>query len=90
VIFPVAKAAQGEAFLKYTEGRRRFYFENYFKRVLPEPTGEPLRPTEADRGRGFVVFERDWMQDIAYNETPKRQEVVDVLRARRLRASTSR
>src|SRR5262249_20895982 len=31
VMYPVAKSAQGEAFLKYAEARRRFYFENYFK-----------------------------------------------------------
>ena len=35
VIFPVANAAKGEAFLKNVEARRRFYFDNYFKRVLP-------------------------------------------------------
>ncbi len=80
VIFPVQKAAAGEAFLKYTEGRRRFYFDNYFKRVLPEPSGETLSPTEADQARGFVAFERDRMQDIAYNETPKKQEIVEVLK----------
>ena len=27
------------------EAKRRFYFENYFKRVLPRPTGDPLGPT---------------------------------------------
>ena len=70
VIFPVAKAAQGEAFLKYVEARRRFYFDNYFKRVLPAPTGDPLQPTEEDRRRGFVVFQRDPMQDVSYNDTP--------------------
>ena len=48
VIFPVAKAAQGEAFLKYAEARRRFYFDNYFKRVLP---GAERRAAAAD-GRG--------------------------------------
>ena len=46
VIFPVQKAAQGEAFLKYVEARRRFYFDNYFKRVLP---CSHRRPAPADR-----------------------------------------
>ena len=80
VIFPAAKTAQGEAFLKYTEDRRRFYFDNYFKRVLPEPSGQPLRPTEADRSRGFVAFQRDFMQDVSYNDTPQQREIVDVIR----------
>jgi hypothetical protein len=80
VIFPVAKATQGEAFLKYTEARRRFYFDNYFKRVLPEPSGQPLEPTEADRSRGFVAFQRDTMQDVSYNDTPQKQETGDLIK----------
>jgi hypothetical protein len=80
VVFPAKKAAQGEAFLKYVEARRRFYFDNYFKRVLPSPTGDPLRPTDEDRRRGFVVFQRDLMQEVAYNDTPRQHEVSAVLR----------
>ena len=55
VIFPVEQAAKGEAFLKTRGSRRRFYFDNYFKRVLPAPTGDPLRPTEDD-GAGASWF----------------------------------
>ena len=80
VIFPVQKAAQGEAFLKYVEARRRFYFDNYFKRVLPPPTGDPLLPTKEDRRRGFLVFQRDAMGDVSYNDTPWKAEVGDLLR----------
>jgi hypothetical protein len=80
VIFPVQRRAQGEAFLKFVEARRRFYFDNYFKRVLPAPTGDPLRPTEGERRLGFVVFERDPMQDVSYNDTPRAHERVDRLR----------
>ena len=80
VIFPVAKAAAGEAFLKYAEARRRFYFDNYFKRVLPEPTGEPVRPTGEERRRGFVTFQRDPMEDVSYNDTPRKNEIVDRVR----------
>jgi hypothetical protein len=80
VIFPVANAEKGEAFLRYVEARRRFYFDNYFKRVLPSPTGDRLRPTDEDQRRGFVVFQRDPMQDVFYNDTPQAREVVDRLR----------
>src|SRR5262249_11259398 len=80
VIFPVAKSAQGEAFLQYTEARRRFYFDNYFKRVLPEPSGKPLEPTEAEVSRGFVAFQRDFMQDVSYNDTRQPQDAGDVLK----------
>ncbi|MBV8130254.1 MAG: hypothetical protein JO114_21605 [Planctomycetaceae bacterium] len=80
VIFPVEKAAQGERFLNYMEAKRRFYFENAFKRVLPTPTGDSLEPTAEDRRRGFVLFQRDPMQDISYNDTPFKQEVVNTVR----------
>ncbi len=75
VIFPVARSAEGEAFLKYTESRRRFYFDNYFKRVLPGPSGEPVLPTADERRRGFVAFQRDPMQDVSYNDSPKKHEI---------------
>ncbi len=54
VIFPVAEAARGEAFLDYVQARRRFYFDNYFKRVLHRPTGDRLQTTDDDRRRGYV------------------------------------
>ncbi len=80
VIFPVEKAAQGEQFLAYTEAKRRFYFENYFKRVLPAPAGDALNPTEEDRRRGFVLFQPDPMRDVSYNDTPFKPELTDVFR----------
>ena len=74
VIYPAAKAAEGERFLDYVERQRRFFFDNYFKRILHRPTGDPLQPTAAeDRRRGFVVFPRDYMQDVFYNDTPLRR-----------------
>jgi hypothetical protein len=79
VIYPVAKADQGEAFLTHVEARRRFYFDNYFKRILPSPAGDPLEPTAEDRRRGFVLFQRDPMQDVSYNATPSKGERVDRL-----------
>ena len=80
VIFPVAKAAEGEAFLKYVEQKRRFYFDNYFKRVLHRPTGDKLQPNAEDQRRGYVVFQRDYMQDVYYNDTPHAAEIGGPLR----------
>ncbi len=79
IIFPVTKAEQGNAFLRYVEAKRRFYFNNAFKRVLPLPHGDPLKPTAEDRQRGFVLFQRDPMEDVSYNDTPLQREVVQVL-----------
>ena len=51
VVFPVAKATQGKSFSDYMEARRRFYFDNYFKRVLPSPSGDArARPKKIASG----------------------------------------
>ena len=80
VIFPVEMAARGEEFLNYVQSQRRFYFDNYFKRVLHPPTGDPLQPTDDDRRRGYLVFQRDVMQDVSYNDTPFKHERGALLR----------
>jgi hypothetical protein len=74
VAFPVEKAAEGKRFLDYTRERRRFYFDNAYKRVLHNPTGDPLQPTAEETRRGLVFFQRDIMKDIFYNDTPFRSE----------------
>ena len=43
VVFPTVQAKSGEEFLDYVQTKRRFYFDNYFKRTLHTPTGDPLR-----------------------------------------------
>ena len=75
VIYPVAKAAEGERFLEWVKARRRFYFDNYFKRVLHNPTGAPLAPTPEDQRRGAVLFRRDPMKELYYNDTPAKDEL---------------
>jgi hypothetical protein len=70
IIFPIEKAAQGERFLEYVREKRRFYFDNSFKRVLHAAAGDPLRPSAEDERRGYVVFQRDLMKDVCYNDTP--------------------
>ncbi|MGA2496197.1 MAG: glycoside hydrolase domain-containing protein [Tepidisphaeraceae bacterium] len=74
VIFPVAKAAEGEKFLKYVQDKRRFHFDNYFKRILHRPTGDPLSPSADDTTRGYITFQRDCMKDLYYNDTPGKDE----------------
>ncbi|MGO9109079.1 MAG: zinc ribbon domain-containing protein [Thermoguttaceae bacterium] len=75
VIFPVEKAAEGQQFLRAVEARRRFYFDNYFKRVLHRATGDPLQPTTEDRQRGYLVFQRNYMQEVYYNDRPRKEEI---------------
>ena len=81
VVYPVAKAAEGERFLRWVQDKRRFYFNNYFKRVLHRPSGDPLQPTPEEQQRGYVIFPRDFMQDLYYNDTPFKAERGQPLRA---------
>lgn len=80
VIFPLSKASQGEQFLKWVEEKRRFYFDNYFKRILHASTGDPVKPTAEDLKRGYIVFHRDVMKDVYYNDTPFQNEVEQPLK----------
>ena len=80
VIFPVAEAARGEAFLDYVQAKRRFYFDNYFKRVLHRPTGDPLPASIDDVRQGYMFFQPDVMRDVFHNDTPYRSEYGAMLR----------
>jgi hypothetical protein len=79
VVYPEAKAAEGKRFLDFVKARRRFHFDNAFRRVLHAPTGAPPHPTEAERDRGFVVFHRDFMHDVFHNDRPLPGERVERL-----------
>ena len=81
VIYPTEKSTQGEKFLRFAEDKRRFHFDNYFKRVLPTPNGDPLQPSETDQKQGFVAFHRDFMQEVNYNDTPRKEEILTELYA---------
>jgi hypothetical protein len=80
VIYPVAEAPRGKQFLDYVESKRRFYFDSYFKRTLHAAAGDPLQPSDDERRRGYVVFQRDYMQDVYYNDTPFQRERAHALR----------
>jgi hypothetical protein len=81
IVYPEAKAEQGQRFLDFVKARRRFHFNNAFKRVLHPPTGAALQPSAAEKERGFVVFARDWMQDVYHNDRPQAGERVERLSA---------
>ena len=75
IIFPVEKAAEGARFLEYVKQRRRFYFDNAFKRVLPQANGGPLQPTAEEERRGYLAYQRDVMGNLNYNSAPVRGEL---------------
>ena len=75
VLYPAERAAEGRRFLDGVVAKRRFYFDNYFHRVLHKPTGDAVQPTAEDEQRGYVIFTRDYMQDVFYNDRPRREEL---------------
>jgi hypothetical protein len=81
VIYPDAQAELGRKYLDNLRERRRFYFDNYFKRVLPDPHRDgqsvipDFVPTTTEQAAGFVTFARDWMRDVNVNAIPRREEV---------------
>jgi hypothetical protein len=70
IVYPESKAAEGKRFLDFVKERRRFHFDNAFKRVLPPPSGEPPQPTKQDQDRGFIAFMRDPMNDVNVGDRP--------------------
>ncbi len=81
ILFPLEKAAEGARFLSWVKEKRRFYFDNSSKRALHRASGDPLRPTAEDTARGYVIFPRNYMQDLYYNDTPSREELGQPLAA---------
>lgn len=81
VLYPAEKQAEGERFLEFVRARRRAGFDNAFKRILHAPVGDPLAPAAADQARGYVLFCRDPMAEVFYNDTPRAGEVCDRLAA---------
>ena len=93
VIYPAAQAALGQKYLQNLVERRRFYFDNYFKRVLPDgrrdrkgviPVFAPTRPEQA---KGYALFARDWMDDVPVNAVPRRDEAAAATRGLNVFAS---
>jgi len=75
VFYPVEKAAEGQRFLDFVRSRRKAYFDNAYKRVLPPPTGDPLKPTDQEAKRGYLMYQRDLMGDLDYNSKPLAREL---------------
>jgi len=85
VIYPAGQADLGRQYLDNLRERRRFYFDNYFKRVLPDPHRDAkglvpeLVPSAQEQATGHVLFSRNWMEDINVNAVPRREEITSKL-----------
>lgn len=87
VIYPAAQAAAGKQYLANLQERRRFYFDNYFKRIAPNGKRDSkgaiptFVPTAIEQAAGYVPFVRNWMEDVPVNAIPRREEVGKSLNA---------
>jgi hypothetical protein len=75
ILFPIEKSAEGQKFLEHVVEKRRFFFNNYFRRVLRSPSEAPLKPNRDAINRGYVTFTRDYMEDVYYNDNPVESEI---------------
>ncbi len=80
VVYPLSESAAGRKYLANLRERRRAAFDNSFKRVLPSGDRDskgvipPFVPTAEEVSQGWTVFVRDWMEEIPYDATPRREE----------------
>ena len=85
VIYPSTQAEAGQKYLDNLQERRRFYFDNYFKRVLPDGRRDAkgvipeLVPTADEQAQGLVIWSRNWMQDVPANAVPRRTEITKTI-----------
>jgi hypothetical protein len=79
VVYPVEREAEGREFLDFVNERRRFHFGNYFKRVLYPGTRSDFEPSPEQVARGMVLFARDYMRDVSYNDRPESGELASSL-----------
>jgi len=81
VLYPSEQAALGRKYLDNLRERRRFCFDNYFKRVAPNGKRDSkgvipdFTPTAQEQAQGYVLFARDWMENVHVNSVPRREEV---------------
>lgn len=64
VIYPAERATEGKRFWNWITGRRRAQFNDYFRQVRPEATGQTA-PVD-----GFALFSRPFMQPVNAYDGP--------------------
>ncbi len=71
VIFPLAKKAEGDAWLAdLRERRQKAFYADHVEVPVPEKAVEPF-PNEAEKARGYVVFQRTCSEPVYPTSSPK-------------------
>ena len=74
IVYPAAKADAGRAFLEFARDKRRFYFDNYFKRILHSATN-PSFAASADERSAAWSRSRATTCNVYYNDRPDAGEI---------------
>ena len=75
VVYPESKSKEGKKYLADLKERRRADFDNYFKRLLYVEKNPVIAPSVADKKKGYILFSRDYMEDVYPNTNPKKEEI---------------
>jgi len=77
IIYPLHLDKQGEKFQQWLLAKRRYYFDNAFKRLLYKPANN--RVPASLNSNAYLIFSRSIMQDVYYNDIPSKNEIVKSL-----------
>lgn len=76
VVFPADKMEQGKKYLANLKERRRFDFDNYFRRLLNIDKNPEPELSDDQKAKGYCLFSRDYMVDIYPDTKPKKEEFI--------------
>lgn len=79
VVYPEGKSKEGQKYLADLKERRRADFDNYFRRLLNSDNNPPLKPDENAKKKGYMIFSRDYMDDVYPDANPLKEELTDIL-----------
>jgi len=71
VLYPLSQKDEGEAWLKNLADRRRQEFYARFVEVPPPEARVEVFPNEAEKKRGYVVFQRRWSEPVWPTSSPR-------------------
>ena len=74
VLYPEAQRKAGRAWMAALDRRRRGRFGASMVVDVPKPDGQPVRPSPAEKARGFVPFVRHTERDVAVTARPEAGE----------------
>ncbi|MFB3892630.1 MAG: glycoside hydrolase domain-containing protein [Phycisphaerae bacterium] len=70
VVYPEAKKDEGAKFMETLNARRKAKFNAEMVVNVPKAAGEEVKPTDADKARGFIAWVANTEDDIAVTARP--------------------